>query len=190
MLNDLPEETTQADEPLAPQWLHSALSAIQAPAAFHRRCQDAASLAHSLAVMRIERESHGFLALPLADMLRALAELAAVPLEPVLRWFGAGGLDDTVPESSGPLARIASRLGFGVREVEALLRLSVARELGYASLPLLVARRQASAIECDELEACEAALGEIEARYRVHRERLHSVLQAARAACSSPETSA
>jgi len=89
--------------------------------------------------------------------------MASVSLAPVLAWFGISDLDTPTPASAGPLARLAGEIGFTIREARDLLRLSFAAASGYASAPLLAVRRGETSM--DELDACEAALDEIEARY-------------------------
>jgi hypothetical protein len=167
------------EESAMPGWVRDALEASRVPAEFRQRCHEAAMLAFDIARLRVERERLRFAVVPLAEWVRGLAEMASVSLGPVLAWFGITDLDAITPASAGFLARLAGEIGFSLREVRNLLRLSFAAASGYVSAPLLAARRGETSL--DELDACEAALDEIEARYPDHlRAELGAILREVR----------
>ena len=145
-----------------PDWLQDALQTSRVPTEFRQRCEEAAMLAFDIARMRAEKERLRFAFVPISEWVRGLAEMASVSLEPVLSWLGIPNLDEATAGSAGPLARLAREIGFGSREIRDLLRLSFAVASGYASVPLLARRVDAPS---SELDACEAALDEIEPRY-------------------------
>ena len=153
------------EERAMPDWLQDALQTSRVPTEFRQRCEEAAMLAFDIARMRVEKERLRFAFVPIGEWVRGLAEMASVSLKPVLSWFGIADLDEATPGSAGPLTRLAREIGFGPRESRDLLRLSFAVASGYASTPLLARRFDAPA---SELDACEAALDEIEARYTDH----------------------
>ena len=160
-----PIDRPEAPEEAAPEWLRAALELSRVPEAVRLRSVQAASMAASIARMRVESDRAGFAPLSLSAYLDSLAKAAGVALEPVLAWFGVADPAAPTRETAFSLGRLAGQLGFSLREALALVRVTVAEGTGAPVAPLAIARRISGRAEVSELDACESALAEVEAAY-------------------------
>ncbi len=134
-------------------------------AAFRKKCRRAAEVALTFARLRKERERVKFVPLSLAGYVQGLAKVAGLSLGPVLEWAGIADLSRPGPRSANAFARLAHRLGLGLRETLAYVRITFAEQLDSAPIPVLVAHRRSGATPRSQLEECEEVLDSLESEY-------------------------
>ncbi|SRR6266567_1858424 len=146
-----------------PEWLEMALAECAAPARFGQRWKEAALVAYSVKKLRRERESAGFMALPVANYVESLAKLATVDLREVLTWAAVSDLRELTLETIAPMIHLLQKLGVGLREALILVRIGMADAAGFDTISAM-AKRSGDRRE-NELETCEAELLEVESQY-------------------------
>ncbi len=179
MSSEIPSLDIESYEP--PEWLAEVLDACRRSGTFSLmneeteqvspellgRYSEAARVAHSVALLRKERQRVGFVPLSFADYVNGLMKVTNVPLAPVLRWFGIADLARPEPSTARDFARLAEALGMNLREALAHIRIGFAALIDFAPIPLLVARHRAAGPRGSQMEECESVLGEIEADYDI-----------------------
>lgn len=179
MSNEIPSLEIDSYEP--PEWLAEVLDACRRSGTFSlsdgeaervspellSRYTEAARVAHSVALLRKERQRVGFVPLSFVDYVNGLMKVNNVALAPVLRWFGIGDMARPEPSTARAFARLADALGMNLREALAHVRIGFAALIDSAPIPLLVARHRSAGSRWSQMEECEAVLSEIEADYEI-----------------------
>jgi hypothetical protein len=153
---------------------------------FARRCRDAARVARDIRALGTEHQRVGFVPLPLAQYLRELAQLAGIPLPPLLGWARASEPPRPAEEedSIGRWARLAREIGLDAHQAWLHARIGLAERLGLVSGATLYVRcRSAEVEQLSPMAECRDILREIELEYDPERrdelERLRAQVHAA-----------
>ena len=117
----------------SPRDIEDLLYTLNLPPEFDRRCKEASKAAYSIDQMRRHLAANPDLSpYPFGRLVRALAELAGVNLEPVRSSFGIDDLDGIKGENAGPFARLARLLDLSPKKAYDLLKRAVRlREEGF-----------------------------------------------------------
>jgi RNA polymerase sigma factor (sigma-70 family) len=118
----------------------------------------------ALTKLRQQRVQFGFVAFPVWEYLRDLANQAKISLGSVLAPFGLDSKQPMRARTAPRIASILACLGCPLEEALQMMRLSFAEEHGFSvKAELALARRGGT--HTDESEVCERALGHAEVMY-------------------------
>src|SRR5215207_1162336 len=119
MNNDISSLEIDSYDP--PEWLAEVFDACKRSGTFSlpdgeaervspelmRKYAEAARVAHSVALLRKEKQRVGFVPLSFADYVNGLVKVNNVELAPVLRWFGIDDVSRPEPSAGRAFARFA-----------------------------------------------------------------------------------
>lgn len=167
----------------APAWVEQVID-IYRPATsnFEDRAREAVAIGVALASLRRERDRLGFAPVPFSEYMNELAQSSSMSsqiLSRIHRWFGIRSFENV--EKADSVARLAHAIGLSLRETLVMVRLQIARHMGFAA-SMVAARRSPGSGRSDLVAECEMLLRQWEAKYPTDRflemERLEMAIRA------------